>query len=96
MAGFLHIFRISTEKSPDGKDQNQYQVTLSIGGNNYLRVYDEMKLGEFLTTKAVLDPETFDRAMKELHLAGHTTIGNVGIDEYETPALGLEQVPADY
>lgn len=96
MAGFLHIFRLGSEKLPDGKDSNQYQVTLSIGGNNYLRVYDEAKLADFLTTKAVLDPETFDRAMKELHTAGHTTVGDVGIDEYQTAAMGLEQVPADY
>lgn len=96
MAGFLHIFRIGSEKAPDGKSSNQYQVTLSIGGNNYLRVFDELHLAEFLTTKAVLDPETLDRAMEELHVAGHTTIGDVGIDEYQTPALGLEQVPADY
>ena len=94
MSGFLHIFRLSSEQSPDGKSSNVYQVTLNIGGNNFLRVFDEAHLLDFLATKAVLDPPTLERAMQELHVAGHTTVGNVGIDEYQTSALGLEQEPA--
>ena len=96
MSGFLHIFRIGAEKGSNGNGINQYQVTLSIGGNNYLRVFDEKTLLEFLSTKAILDPERLDQAMKELHGAGRTTVGDVRIDEYQTSGMGLEQVPADY
>jgi len=95
MSGFLHIFRIGAEHAPDGNRGNAYQVTLNVAGSNFLRVFDEEKLLEFLATKAVLDSQTLQRAMAELHAAGHTTVGNVGIDEYETSSLGLEQVPAD-
>ena len=95
MSGFLHIFRLSTERGPDGKDRNSYQVTLNIAGSNFLRVFDETKLLDFLSTKAVLDPKTLERTMAELHTAGHTTVGNIGIDEYQTSSLGLEHVPAD-
>ncbi len=96
MPGFVHIFRLGTEPQKYGKIVAQYQLNYTIGGNSYVRVFDENGLDKFLRSNIGITPEMTDTALQQLHEAGKTTLADVEIPQHEAPALGLEQVPTDY
>jgi hypothetical protein len=96
MAGFVHIFRLGAEQQQHGRAVPQYQLNYNVGGNTYVRVFDEHGLSEFLHSDIGLLATAADGALEELHRAGTATITDVKIKDFEAPALGLEQLPSDY
>lgn len=96
MPGFAHIFLLGAEPQKYGKIVPQYQFNYTMGGNSYVRVFDEKGLEQFLGSEIGMTPEMVDKAMQELRQLGKTTIAHVEIPEHQAPALGLQQLPADY
>ncbi len=94
MPGRLHIFQLGTHKGKYG-DVRDYQVNYSNAGNTWTTTLDEDKLKEFLAYKAVVEKGAADRALAELHRAGHTTLPDIEIPESEAGAMGLVQLPSD-
>lgn len=96
MPGFLHVFRLGSEPQNSGRSVAQYQLNYTIGGNSYVRVFDENGLNKFLRSNIGINPELTDTALQQLHRTGKTSIADVEIPEHEAPALGLAQLPTDY
>ena len=95
MPGFVHIFGLGTEPD-EGHAAPQYQLNYNLAGKTYVRVFDERGLSKFLRSDLGIVPQAVEKALEELRREGRTTITDVEINEYEAPALGLEQLPSDY
>lgn len=96
MSGFVHIFRLEQATGTYGKTVFRYQLNYTVGGNTYVRVFDEGGLDLFLRSDLSLTPEMAGKTMRELRAVGKATVADVDIPAHELPALGLEQLPSDY
>jgi hypothetical protein len=93
--GYARIFALPTSSGDSQPRIPTYQFTFNEGGNVYSRLFDEGELIQFLTEDIALRSSVVDGAMRELHSAGNTMIGDIEIKPTEAAEMGLMEVPTD-
>jgi hypothetical protein len=94
-AGYARIFALPGSGTDSEPRMRSFQFTFNEGGNVYSRVFTEEELLEFLVEDMALRAEIVDGAMRELHTAGNTMIGDLEIKPTEAAEMGLTEVPID-
>jgi hypothetical protein len=90
MPGYMHIMLLSRKTGTHDATIREYQVNYANSGLNYVALWDEERLAEFLLHTLALEEQEARLVMARLHGTGNATLGDIDLPSNEATLVGME------